>query len=146
MKISYHKRRLVSYIYDVPIKTCRELQKPENNTNISQKVIAAMKNYTNRIEQSNRFSTSNDTNSTNPDQTISQHKLKFCLNFLPYIHAQNGPQKTKDIITSLENCQSNDSLPLIRKRHDLNIFDTKLQANISHSRNRTVEIAKYNNF
>ena len=83
MKISYHKRRLVSYIYDVPIKTCRELQKPENNTNISQKVIAAKKNYTNRIEQSNRFSTSNDTNSTNPDQTISQHKLKFCLNFLP---------------------------------------------------------------
>ena len=146
MQISYHKRRLVSYIYDVPIQTCRELQQPENNPKISQKLLGVKKNYTSRVEQSNRLSASSDTNDTNPDKVISQRKLKFCLNFLPYIHAQDGPQKTKNIITSLKNCQSNDSLPLIRKRHDLNILDTKPQADIPHSRNRTVEIAKYNNF
>lgn len=132
-----YKRRLKSYIFDVPAYSYRDTT--TEHQEIEKKFLTKHSSRINISQKMNKFTGFRD---KKPESRIPPNKLNFCVKFLPYIHAQDGISKSKNIVASIKNSQSNDNFPLLRKKHEVNILSHSEVLPLTHSRNRTLELVQ----
>ena len=137
-----HRSKVRSYIFDVPTRShlssiCNEDSFFRHTPQLSQ---ANFSSKFELIKQSSRVSEAHDSHGSNK---INPSRLNFSIKFLPYINAQNGHQKTRSIIASIDSVQLTESLPLIRKKNEINFFDSSSKVLLpAHSvRNKSVQVS-----
>ena len=143
MNNSARKDKVRSFILDVPTNSHLSSPFEEESCGFSQNflMIKPISKFDNNSKPPSR------SNSNIPDdglQEIDPKKLDFYLKYLPYINAQVGQGKVKSILQSLKTSQTNESLPVSRKRHEVDILadSEDTGSTVFLARNKSLEITK----
>ena len=134
------KNKVRSFIYDIPTRSYINSLSTEDSS-LQQNYGVSALNIPRKFELPKNFSCETKVEDLDQTEKINPERLKFYINFLPYINAQNGYHKSQSSIASIKPLQTSDSLPLIRRRNQINLLDTspRIPDSAYYTRNKSLQ-------